>query len=87
MSDLPLESCPCCTASSISRSMNQRNVFKKLREIKFLSDEALKLKEDIKTVEYFNEILSDSLQSARVTLQSEREKNVKNKDLSQEWKW
>ncbi|XP_074237268.1 transport and Golgi organization protein 1 homolog isoform X1 [Saimiri boliviensis] len=49
-----------------------------------LSDKAIKFKDKIKTLEKNNEILGDIAKNLRVTLESEREQNVKNQDLISE---
>uniref|UniRef100_A0A8C6W411 Nuclear pore complex interacting protein N-terminal domain-containing protein n=1 Tax=Nannospalax galili TaxID=1026970 RepID=A0A8C6W411_NANGA len=46
-----------------------------------LSDEAIKYKDKIKTLEETNEILGDKAKSLRLLLDSEREQNIKNQDL------
>ncbi|KAL0609014.1 Transport and Golgi organization protein 1-like protein, partial [Plecturocebus cupreus] len=46
-----------------------------------LSDEAIKFKDKIKTLEKTNEILGDTAKNLRVMLESEREENVKNQEL------
>ncbi|XP_005409313.1 PREDICTED: melanoma inhibitory activity protein 3 [Chinchilla lanigera] len=51
------------------------------KQNKVLSDEAIRYKDKIKILEENNEILSDTAESLRVLLESEREQNVKNQDL------
>ncbi|KAB1258676.1 Transport and Golgi organization protein 1-like protein [Camelus dromedarius] len=46
-----------------------------------LSDEAIKFKDKIKSLEETNEILDDTAKSLRAMLESEREQNAKNEDL------
>ncbi|EQB78570.1 CTAGE family, member 5 isoform 3 isoform 2-like protein [Camelus ferus] len=49
-----------------------------------LSDEAIKFKDKIKSLEETNEILDDTAKSLRAMLESEREQNAKNEDLISE---
>ncbi|XP_044768192.1 transport and Golgi organization protein 1 homolog, partial [Neomonachus schauinslandi] len=53
-------------------------------EHKFLSEEVLKLKENIEKVDEVNENLNDTLRWALAHLQIEREKKVKNQDVAQD---
>ncbi|XP_023584090.1 transport and Golgi organization protein 1 homolog [Trichechus manatus latirostris] len=50
------------------------------KEDKIFSDEARKFKDNIKTLEGTDAILSDTIQRTRAVLQSERKQNVRNQD-------
>ncbi|XP_064448685.1 transport and Golgi organization protein 1 homolog isoform X1 [Mirounga angustirostris] len=62
----------------------KKHVAETKSEHKFLSEEVLKLKENIEKVDEVNENLNDTLRWALAHLQIEREKKVKNQDVAQD---
>uniref|UniRef100_A0A2K6PSF6 Transport and Golgi organization protein 1 homolog n=1 Tax=Rhinopithecus roxellana TaxID=61622 RepID=A0A2K6PSF6_RHIRO len=60
---------------------SKKHVQETRKQNMILSDEAIKFKDKIKTLEKNNEILGDAAKNLRVMLESEREQNVKNQDL------
>ncbi|XP_077794035.1 transport and Golgi organization protein 1 homolog isoform X6 [Macaca mulatta] len=63
---------------------SKKHVQETRKQNMILSDEAIKFKDKIKTLEKNNEILGDAAKNLRVMLESEREQNVKNQDLLQQ---
>uniref|UniRef100_A0A2K5HZS3 Transport and Golgi organization protein 1 homolog n=1 Tax=Colobus angolensis palliatus TaxID=336983 RepID=A0A2K5HZS3_COLAP len=63
---------------------SKKHVQETRKQNMILSDEAIKFKDKIKTLEKNNEILGDAAKNLRVMLESEREQNVKNQDLISE---
>ncbi|XP_012315143.2 transport and Golgi organization protein 1 homolog isoform X2 [Aotus nancymaae] len=63
---------------------SKKHVQETRKQNMILSDEAIKFKDKIKTLEKNNEILGDTAKNLRVMLESEREQNVKNQDLISE---
>uniref|UniRef100_A0A2K6TY31 MIA SH3 domain ER export factor 3 n=1 Tax=Saimiri boliviensis boliviensis TaxID=39432 RepID=A0A2K6TY31_SAIBB len=63
---------------------SKKHVQETRKQNMILSDEAIKFKDKIKTLEKNNEILGDRAKNLRVMLESEREQNVKNQDLISE---
>ncbi|XP_037352266.1 transport and Golgi organization protein 1 homolog isoform X2 [Talpa occidentalis] len=60
---------------------SKKHVQETKKQNTILSDEAVKFKNKIKTLEESKEALDDTAKSLRVMLESEREENAKNKDL------
>nr|XP_004028490.3 transport and Golgi organization protein 1 homolog isoform X2 [Gorilla gorilla gorilla] len=63
---------------------SKKHVQETRKQNMILSDEAIKFKDKIKTLEKNQEILDDTAKNLRVMLESEREQNVKNQDLISE---
>ncbi|XP_032128807.1 transport and Golgi organization protein 1 homolog [Sapajus apella] len=63
---------------------SKKHVEETRKQNMILSDEAIKFKDNIKTLEKNNEILGDTAKNLRVMLESQREQNVKNQDLISE---
>ncbi|XP_035136535.2 transport and Golgi organization protein 1 homolog isoform X3 [Callithrix jacchus] len=63
---------------------SKKHVEETRKQNMILSDEAIKFKDKIKTLEKNSEILGDTAKNLRVMLESEREQNVKNQDLISE---
>ncbi|XP_047275739.1 transport and Golgi organization protein 1 homolog isoform X4 [Homo sapiens] len=63
---------------------SKKHVQETRKQNMILSDEAIKYKDKIKTLEKNQEILDDTAKNLRVMLESEREQNVKNQDLLQQ---
>ncbi|KAM4861462.1 transport and Golgi organization protein 1 homolog isoform 2-T2 [Thomomys bottae] len=60
---------------------SKKHVQETKKQNMILSDEAIKYKDKIKTLEQTNEILDDRAKNLRVMLETEREQNIKNQDL------
>lgn len=60
---------------------SKKHVQETKKQNMILSDEAIKFKDKIKSLEETNEILGDTAKSLRAMLESEREQNAKNQDL------
>ncbi|XP_048214114.1 transport and Golgi organization protein 1 homolog isoform X1 [Perognathus longimembris pacificus] len=65
---------------------SKKHVQETKKQNMILSDEAIKYKDKIKTLEQTNEILDDRAKNLRVMLETEREQNIKNQDLISEKK-
>lgn len=63
---------------------SKKHVQETKKQNMILSDEAIKFKDKIKSLEETNEILGDTAKSLRAMLESEREQNAKNQDLISE---
>uniref|UniRef100_A0A8C3WTY3 Transport and Golgi organization protein 1 homolog n=1 Tax=Catagonus wagneri TaxID=51154 RepID=A0A8C3WTY3_9CETA len=63
---------------------SKKHVQETKKQNTILSDEAVKFKDKIKSLEETNEILGDTAKNLRAMLESEREQNAKNQDLISE---